>query len=1026
MKRRYLSVLLAVMMAFVSIPVGLYAEGEETEAPEAVVTEIVEETPAAPAPEAADEEEPAPAPAEEPAPAVEEPAPAEEEPAPAEEEEPVAEEEEPVAEEEEPVEEDEEPAAEDEEPAEDEEEEEPAEEDEAPAEFEITDGVLTKYNGTAANVTVPADVTVIGRSAFSGNRKLVTVTLPDSVETIEANAFANCEKLEKVILGAESALKTIGANAFANDTLLDTSFVTDEMEVADSAFAGIGETEEPVAEEPETEEPAAEEPVAEEPETEEPVAEEPVAEEPEVAEAGDPAVTAAPEAAAVAIGADVVINAATSNTSGTLTYQWQVSVNGETKWNNTALTGATTATLTFKATEARLAKYYRCKVTDANGSYFSNAVKVDVLPVTEATVTATPEKARVALGETAVINAEAQDTTGTVTYQWQVSVNGVDKWNNTALTGAKTATLSFQATEARLAKYYRCKVTDDNGEWFSNAVKIWPAMIITITADPVVVGDTAIIHVSVEGAVGDVTFQWKMSGTETGKGNNTSLPGNKTETLTFDTSGSFEARLDKWYHCDVTDSISTQSSSPLRVSKIIPPEITATANPTAVAIGATATITVAATGTVGEVTYQWQASSNGTSWNNSTLPGNKTETLTFQATEARLAKLYRCVVTDQNRGWPSNAVQILPAPEVVAIPESETVAIGATAVIHVTVSGLTGDLIYQWKAASTEDGKGNNSTLPGAKTDTLTFQATESRLAKWYHCEVSNDNGANWWPSNSVKITVPPFSATATAEKDFVEIGETVVMHVEVENAVGNVTYQWYVSSTGTGNWNPTGLTGNKTDTLSFAATVSRVAKYYCVEATDEAGAMATSNVLHVHLNPIITVTADKDKAADGETVTLTCAVTYGEGEPAYQWQKSSDGETWTDISGATASEYSFVADDETRAYSYRCTVTDDLDTWPSDPVIVEDSVVTIDNVVYAPLTDSTIAVVGYTGTATSLVIPTSVTIEGAVYQVTEIAARAFENKTSLQSISLPNAITKIGTRAFAGCTALSSMTAHD
>ena len=84
----------------------------------------------------------------------------------------------------------------------------------------------------------------------------------------------------------------------------------------------------------------------------------------------------APEHAA--LGEAIEITAAVSNASGSISYQWQTSSNGETSWNRSALPGKDTATLTFEATESRLSRYYRCAVTDDNGTWYSEVVHVEL------------------------------------------------------------------------------------------------------------------------------------------------------------------------------------------------------------------------------------------------------------------------------------------------------------------------------------------------------------------------------------------------------------------------------------------------------------------------------------------------------------------------------------------------------------------------------------------------------------------------------------------------------------------------
>ena len=58
-----------------------------------------------------------------------------------------------------------------------------------------------------------------------------------------------------------------------------------------------------------------------------------------------------------------------------------------------------------------------------------------------------------------------------------------------------------------------------------------------------------------------------------------------------------------------------------------------------------------------------------------------------------------------------------------------------------------------------------------------------------------------------------------------------------------------------------------------------------------------------------------------------------------------------------------------------------------------------------------------------SVVIPETVTYNGTTYGVTSIRSRAFEDCSSLTSITIPNGVTSIGGQAFYGCTSLTSVT---
>ena len=94
------------------------------------------------------------------------------------------------------------------------------------------------------------------------------------------------------------------------------------------------------------------------------------------------------------------------------------------------------------------------------GSLITNTVSVAWLPTPVITASANRETA--STGDTVQFTAVTADTAGQLKYQWQRSADGVS-WTVTTLPGNKTSVLAFEATEARLSYWYRCRFTDDNG-----------------------------------------------------------------------------------------------------------------------------------------------------------------------------------------------------------------------------------------------------------------------------------------------------------------------------------------------------------------------------------------------------------------------------------------------------------------------------------------------------------------------------------------------------------------------------------
>ena len=83
----------------------------------------------------------------------------------------------------------------------------------ARGDYEMNGSVIVKYLGSSDRVTIPDNVTEIGKDAFSECKSLVRVVIPDTVSKIGYSAFENCTNLQEVVI--PKSVKVIDSSAFS-------------------------------------------------------------------------------------------------------------------------------------------------------------------------------------------------------------------------------------------------------------------------------------------------------------------------------------------------------------------------------------------------------------------------------------------------------------------------------------------------------------------------------------------------------------------------------------------------------------------------------------------------------------------------------------------------------------------------------------------------------------------------------------------------------------------------------------------
>ena len=212
-------------------------------------------------------------------------------------------------------------------------------------------------------------------------------------------------------------------------------------------------------------------------------------------------------------------------------YQWYYRTSSTGTWAKSTLTGCKTATLSVKATTARNGYQYKCKVSNAAGYVYTNAVTLTV--ASKPTITTQP-KSQTASPDTTVKFTVKASGTG-LTYQWYYRTSSTGTWKKSTLTGNASATLSVKATEARNGYQYKCRVSNAAGYVYTNAVTLTVASKPVITTQPAdrtaSAGATVKFTVKASGAT---SYQWYYRTSSTGEWKKSTGTGAATATLTVE------------------------------------------------------------------------------------------------------------------------------------------------------------------------------------------------------------------------------------------------------------------------------------------------------------------------------------------------------------------------------------------------------------------------------------------------------------------------------------------------------------
>ena len=344
---------------------------------------------------------------------------------------------------------------------------------------------------------------------------------------------------------------------------------------------------------------------------------------------------------------------------------------------------------------------------------------------------------------------------------------------------------------------------------------------------------------------------------------------------------------------------------------------------------------VAPTGGNGPYTYQWQSSGDGISFTDITgatginyQPGALTQTSWYRLKQTSGGN---CGTVMTN----PVTITVYPAFQAGSIIADQNICYN-TIPSELTGTAPTGGISpysYQWESSA------NNVTFtPIAGATGINYQPGALMQTTWYRLNQTSASGCGTLSTNEITISVyPEVTAGLISADQSICFNTTPAELTGVAPTGGNTpySYQWQNSTDGTTFSDIPGATN-----LDYQPGALSQTTHYRLNQTS-AGACGTmsTNVVTIMVYPDFvagSVSSDQSICFNTVPLQLTGITPTGGTTPyTYQWQSSSDGITFTDITGATGINYQPGTLTQTSWYRLKQTSTGNCGTEMTNPVTI-------------------------------------------------------------------------------------------
>jgi len=349
------------------------------------------------------------------------------------------------------------------------------------------------------------------------------------------------------------------------------------------------------------------------------------------------------------------------------------------------------------------------------------------------------------------------------------------------------------------------------------------------------------------------------------------------------------------------------------------PVVTTNPSNQTVDVGQSVAFTAVASGTPAP-TVEWQVSTNdGATY--SSISGATSTTYDFSATSAESGDLYRAVFTNSKGQVTSTAatltVTVNSSPVVRVNPLSQAVDVGQSVTFTAAASGTPSPTV-QWEMSANGV---SYTAIAGATSTTYSFTPTAAQSGDKYCAVFTNVFGTVTTTAATLTVnTVPVVTTNPTSQ--VLNAGQTVSF-TAAASGTPVPSVEWQVLATEPGSQYVT-IPGATSTTYTFSVIAAQSGNLYRAVFTNAAGtATTTAATLTVNSPPVVTTNPSNQTVFAGQSVSFTAAAAP---TPAatVQWQLSSNGgQSYSNISGATSTTYTFTATTAESGDRYRAVFTD-------------------------------------------------------------------------------------------------------